>query len=88
MSGICDYATFCETIFTQLDEKTFKEHFGFEKYVTIDGKLQYNPELLADFVLEVNSEGISKNPDFIRNEDGSYRLRDGKLKKNGLRKYF
>lgn len=81
--GICSYAAFANAICQQLSEETFLQHFGFEKYVTVDGKKVYNPLLLADIVFNLNKEGSTSEPNIIQGNDG-YHLKDGRLDPNPL----
>ncbi len=74
MGGICTLAQFAYNICQQLDEKTFREHFEFEKYVTIDGEKIINPTLLADVVTGIDTDFFSKTLSL-----------DGKLVPNGKR---
>lgn len=82
--GICSYDALCRCIYKQLTEQQFKDHFGFEKYVvTTDGKILYNPILLADMVFTVNQEGNIRKPNFVC-ENGEWHIIDGKLNGNSF----
>lgn len=81
--GICSYGADLEGIAQQLSEEQFKNHFGFEKFVELDGKKIYNPTLLADFFFETNKEGNVRNANYVKTENGGWKIIDG-IVENGI----